>query len=101
MQPSRSGFKAKLKGREIMSYILFSSGSSLATPVSIANGGTGAITAPLAMDALTSSAFSTSSQSTDWGSTVVNPPTFPFDIDNVADVVDQLILALQGVGVLA
>tara|TARA_R110001632_G_scaffold117970_1_gene230193 strand:- start:279 stop:533 length:255 start_codon:yes stop_codon:yes gene_type:complete len=84
-----------------MSYILFSSGSSLATPVSIANGGTGAITAPLAMDALTSSAFSTSSQSTDWGSTVVNPPTFPFDLDNVADVVDQLILALQGVGVLA
>lgn len=84
-----------------MSYILFSSGSSLATPVSIANGGTGSITAPLAMNALTSIAFSTSSQSGDWGGTTVNPPSLPADLDNVADVVDQLIFALQGVGVLA
>jgi len=100
MQPFKSGFKVKLKGREIMSYILFSSGSSLATPVSIANGGTGANTASLAMNALTSIAFSTSSQSTDWGSTTVDAPTFPFEIDNVADVVDQLIQALQGLSVL-
>jgi len=35
-----------------MSYILFSSGSSLATPVSIANGGTGSITASSALTAL-------------------------------------------------
>jgi hypothetical protein len=83
-----------------MSYILTASGSSLATPVSIANGGTGAITAGSAMDALTSTAFSTSSQSTDWGSTVVSPPSFPPDLTNVADTLDQLILALQGIGVL-
>ena len=84
-----------------MSYILFSSGSSLATPVSIANGGTGAITALSAMEALTSVAFSRSSQSGDWGGTTVNPPSFPPDVDNVADVVDQLILALQGVEILS
>lgn len=83
-----------------MSYILTASGSSLATPVSIANGGTGAITAPLAMDNLTSTAFSTSAQSTDWGATVVPPPSFPADLTNVADTLDQLILALQGIGVL-
>jgi hypothetical protein len=83
-----------------MSYILFSSGSSLATPVSIANGGTGATTASTAIENLSTIAFSTSSQSTDWGSTVVNPPNLPADLDNVADVVDQLIFALQGVGVL-
>tara|TARA_R110000803_G_scaffold27367_2_gene64038 strand:- start:1543 stop:1797 length:255 start_codon:yes stop_codon:yes gene_type:complete len=83
-----------------MSYILFSSGSSLATPVSIANGGTGNITAPLAMNALTSTAFSTSSQNINWGSTVVDSPILPADLDNVADVVDQLILALNDLGVL-
>jgi len=83
-----------------MSYILTASGSSLATPVSIANGGTGAITAPLAMDALTSTAFSTSSQSNDWGSQTIDPPLSPPELDNLANVVNNLIFALQGIGVL-
>lgn len=84
-----------------MSYILFaSSGGGLATPVSIVNGGTGQTTAVNALSALSTPGFSLSGQDVNWGSTTVDSPILPAELDNVADVVDQLILALNALGVL-
>ena len=84
-----------------MSYILFAtSGGGLATPVSIANGGTGETVAAAALEALSTIPFANSGQNTDWGTVLVDAPILPADLDNVADVVDQLLQALQGIGVL-
>ena len=84
-----------------MSYILTAStGGGLATPVSIANGGTNSATASDAITALTSIAFNVSAQSADWGVAAVTPPVLPPDINDIADVLDQLIGALTAVGVL-
>jgi len=48
-----------------MSYVL--TASSISTPVSIANGGTGSTTKGAAMIALTSAAFNNSAQTATWG----------------------------------
>ena len=82
-----------------MSYILTAS-SSISTPVSIANGGTSAITAPLAMTALSTSNFSTSSQSVNWGNTVVAAPTGLPDVAVNQTALIGLISALQNIGVI-
>ena len=83
-----------------MSYILTAS-SGISTPVSIANGGTSAITAPLAMTALSTATFSTSSQSADWGVLpVASPVGPPSSAANQASITD-LIAALQTIGVIA
>jgi len=83
-----------------MSYILTAS-SGISTPVTIANGGTGQITAPLAMTALSTATFSTSSQSADWGALgVASPVGIPDTAANQASIID-LIAALQTIGVIA
>tara|TARA_R110000751_G_scaffold282561_1_gene385755 strand:- start:4110 stop:4364 length:255 start_codon:yes stop_codon:yes gene_type:complete len=82
-----------------MSYILTVS-SSISTPVSIANGGTSAITAPLAMTALSSGRFSSSAQSGNWGVTSVDPPTGLPDPAVTQQAVIDVISALEGMGVL-
>jgi len=84
-----------------MSYILFSSGSSLATPVSIANGGTGSTNASDAMEALTTTEFASSSQSTNWGGISITAPSEPFDADQNATAIIDLIDILTTLGVLS
>lgn len=77
-----------------------SSGTSVTLPLVVGEGGTGAVNKGSAVTNLTSAAFSTSSQNVNWGSTAVDSPILPADLDNVADVLDQLILALNALGVL-
>ena len=81
-----------------MSYILFSSGGTLATPVSIANGGTGANTASGAMVNLSSANFDLSSKSPDWGLLPIIPPAAPDPVENER-AIQELITALQTLGV--
>lgn len=84
-----------------MSYILFSSGGGLATPVSIANGGTGSTNESDAMEALTTVGFASSSQSTDWGGITITAPSEPFDTDQNATAIIDLIDVLTTLGVLS
>jgi len=81
-----------------MSYILTAS-SSISTPVSILNGGTGETTAANAMISLSSPAFQDSASSSDWGSLTVAEPT-PLVASNNAAIV-ALIQHLQTLEVLA
>ena len=82
-----------------MSYILFSSGSSLATPVSIANGGTGANNPIDAMVNLSSPAFDISSKSPDWGLLSIIPPAGSNPHENERAII-ELIGTLQVLGVI-
>ncbi len=84
-----------------MSYILFSSGGGIATPVSIANGGTGQTTAGAALSALSSAAFAFSGGSENWGQTNIVAPQFPFSADDNATILIDLIDALTDIGVVA
>jgi hypothetical protein len=81
-----------------MSYVLTAS-SGISTPVSIANGGTSASSPALAMTALSTAAFSVSSQRADWGQYVVNPPAFPDPAQNEI-AITNLINTLITLGVL-
>ena len=82
-----------------MSYILTAS-SSISTPVSIANGGTAAVTKEAAMTSLTNTLFSNSSQSANWGTVTVNAPSgVPDPMANQTAIID-LITALEGMGVI-
>ncbi len=84
-----------------MSYILTAStGGGLPTPVRIVDGGTGSATASDAITALSSIEFNVSAQSAQWGVVAVAPPVLPPDINDIATVIDQLIAALQTVGVI-
>ena len=84
-----------------MSYILFkSTGSSIATPVSIANGGTAADNKSDAMINLTSPAFNSSAQNSNWGTINVPESGAPDPIENQI-AVNTIIQALQDLGVLA
>ena len=82
-----------------MSYILTASGSSLATPVSIANGGTGAATANAAVVNLTSPAFEQSASSPDWGAIPVPAPTTP-DPAELQNSIQELLKALQNLSII-
>jgi|APSaa5957512493_1039668.scaffolds.fasta_scaffold283694_1 hypothetical protein len=85
-----------------MSYILFaSSGGGLATPVSIANGGTGQTTAEAALSALSSSAFAVSGASTSWGQANLVIPQPPYSADENGAILTDLIDALVAIGVIA
>ena len=84
-----------------LSYILFSTGGGgLTSPVGIVDGGTGETTAASALEALSTIAFANSGANVNWGSTTIDPPVLPADLDNVADVVDQLIQGLNALGIL-
>ena len=84
-----------------MSYILFkSTGSSIATPVSIANGGTNADNKAGAMINLTSAAFNSSAQNANWGAINIAESGAPDPIENQV-AVNTIIASLQNLGVLA
>ena len=83
-----------------MSYIMRPAGSSLATPVSIVNGGTGQITPLDAMVALSSPAFGQSSANPAWGTTPVPPPAVPADPVENARAINDLISVLVNLGVI-
>lgn len=84
-----------------MSYILTAQGSSLATPVSIVNGGTGATTPLDAMVALSTIPFGQSSASPDWGQLPVIPPAVPADPAENERAIQEIIATLQQLGVIA
>ncbi len=78
-----------------MSYILFAtSGGGLATPVSVANGGTGADNGKDGMTNLTSVEFTASAISADWGLLPVPLPASPDPADLEASLI-EVIGALQ------
>ena len=80
-----------------MSYILYKAGSSISTPVSIANGGTGGTSKSAAMTNLSSTNFNTSAQSSDWGN--INVPESGAADPNVNQAaLNALIQALVGMG---
>ena len=83
-----------------MSYILFASGSSIATPVSIANGGTSAIDSFGAMVNLTSPAFANSSQFPQWGDPAfaIVPPSAAPDPNENQRAINELLALLQDYG---
>ena len=81
-----------------MSYILFSSGGGIATPVSIVNGGTGAYNPNDAMVNLSSPAFDISSKSPDWGLLPIIPAVGANPHENER-AINELITALQMLGV--
>lgn len=83
-----------------MSYILFKAGSSISTPVSIANGGTGADTKAQAVINLTSPAFNNSAQSSDWGAIYIPESLAPDPSENMI-AINTLLQTLQVLGVLA
>lgn len=80
-----------------MSYVLTVS-SSISTPVSIANGGTGSTTKGAAMIALTSAAFNNSAQTATWGTETVSLSEFPTEASNFA-ALNALIGALDDLGI--
>ena len=84
-----------------MSYILTAQGSSIATPVSILNGGTGQSTAQAALSALSTAAFAVSGASVDWGQVNIVSPTSPFSANDNGAVLTDLIDALVQLGVLS
>jgi hypothetical protein len=78
-----------------MSYILFAtSGGGLATPVSVANGGTGADNTKDALVTLTSPAFQQSATEPSWGTIPVMSPPSPDPADLEASI-QELLSALQ------
>ena len=79
-----------------LSYILT---AGIATPVSIADGGTGQITAFAAMTALSSPTFQASSVNPMWGIQHVPLSPFPDAIQNQL-AINALISALQAIGVI-
>ena len=82
-----------------MSYILTAQGSSIVTPVSILNGGTGQ-TVPLdAMVALSTPFFGQSSASPDWGQLPITPSAHQDPQENMR-AINELIMALQVLGVI-
>ena len=79
-----------------MSYILFAtSGGGLATPVSIANGGTGGNTSKIAMDNLSSPAFSAPAANVNWGALAVTAPLNPDPVENQAAILELLNVLFQ------
>ena len=82
-----------------MSYILTASGSSLATPVSVANGGTGAATASAAVINLTSPAFEQSASNPSWGQAAVPAPASP-DPAELQNSIQELLTALQQLAII-
>ena len=79
-----------------MSYVIR---KGIETPVSIADGGTGQITATAAMTALSSAAFQASSVNVNWGTQNVNPSPIPDAPSNQA-AINALISALSAIGVI-
>jgi hypothetical protein len=82
-----------------VSYILIAATDPLDTPVSIANGGTSASSPELAMTALSTAAFSVSSQKGDWGQYVIIPPVGESPLEN-QNAITNLINTLITLGVL-
>jgi len=82
-----------------MSYILTAGGSSLATPVSIVNGGTGGTTAKQAMENLTSPEFSVSANEPFWGQIPVSAPPSPDPADLELSL-QELLAALQQLAII-
>jgi len=82
-----------------MSYIMRPDSATIATPVSIGNGGTSAATPNDAMINLTSPAFANSASAPDWGSIPVNPPPAPDANENFI-AINELIATLQILGVI-
>ena len=76
-----------------MSYILFNNGSSLTTPVSIANGGTAGTTPAEALENLASITFSQSALNPAWGTQPVPFPPSPDPADLFTSI-NELITAL-------
>lgn len=83
-----------------MSYILTAQGSSLATPVSIVNGGTGQTTPLDAMVALSTAFFGQSSANPDWGQLPITPPVVPADPVENERAINEIIAILQQLGVI-
>lgn len=83
-----------------MSYILTPS-SSISTPVSVADGGTGETTVSAAAVAIVNGATGQDSISTlqQFGTLLVNPPASPDPNDNNASL-NELLAALAGMGVI-
>ena len=79
-----------------MSYVIR---KGIATPISIADGGTGQITSTAAMTALSSAAFQASSVNVDWGTQVVPPSPIP-DANANFVALNALISALSTIGVI-
>lgn len=77
-----------------MSYILAPPASPVSYPISVANGGTGSTDKETAVITLTSPAFNGSAQSPDWGILPI-PPIGSTDPTEIANVCNQLIVALQ------
>jgi len=73
--------------------------ATIATPVSIALGGTGSVNPFDAMTALTTPPFAITSQSPDWGVIPINPPIFPADPVENERAINEIIAALQLLGV--
>jgi hypothetical protein len=82
-----------------MSYILTASGSSLATPVSVANGGTGADNTKDALITLTSPAFEVSATEPNWGAIPVMTPPSKAEADLFASL-QELLAALQQLAII-
>jgi hypothetical protein len=82
-----------------MSYIMRPNSATIATPISLALGGTGQITATAAMTALSSAAFQASSVNADWGTQVVPPSPIP-DANTNFVAINALINALSTIGVI-
>ncbi len=76
-----------------MSYILFNNGSSLTTPVSIANGGTAGTTPAQALENLASITFSQSALNPNWGTLPVPLPPSP-DPNDLFTSITELITML-------
>jgi len=73
--------------------------ATLATPVSIPNGGTGSVNPIDAMTALTTPTFGLSSQSPDWGVVPLLPPVAPADPVENERAINDIIATLQLLGV--
>jgi hypothetical protein len=84
-----------------MSYILTASGSSLATPVSILNGGTGQTTPLDALVALSTPFFGASGGNADWGQLSITPPLVPADPAENDRAIQEIIQVLQQLRVIA
>ena len=81
-----------------MSYIMRPNSATIATPVSIALGGTGSVNPFDAMNALTTPTFAITSQSPDWGIIPIVPPAAPDPFENER-AINEIIGALLALGV--
>ena len=75
------------------------SGTSLTTPISVAEGGTGETDTVNAMITLSSPAFQVSAVAPDWGVTPVQPSMAPDGVANQI-AINELITVLQTLGVI-